>query len=185
MRHSLETSRAQPRPSAASRGKRRYCRGAISTPTKASGAGSALDQKQHAGPAGTACRVDGRRYLRGRSHRLLVDRQDQVAALKALLGGVAVRIDRGDDHAARRRRQVERACDLRHSAAAATGRAPTARAVAGVSSRSSGSLSLSPPSCFASSSSVGRWPTVTFTVCRRAVADDVRPGPSSRPACWR
>ena len=74
----------------------------MSTPTNASGRVAALDQQQHAGPAGAAGRVDRRDDLRRRGHRLAIDRHDQIAALQALFGCVAGRVDRGDDHARER-----------------------------------------------------------------------------------
>ena len=67
---------------------------------------AAADQQQDALPTGTARSFDFGAHLGGRGHSLAVDGHDQVAALKLLLGGVAVRIDGRDDDAARVRRQA-------------------------------------------------------------------------------
>ena len=74
---------------------------------------AAADQQQDALSAGTASGIDFRSHLGGRGDGLTVDGHDQVAALKLLLGGVAVRIDRRDDDPARVSRQTECPCDLR------------------------------------------------------------------------
>ena len=43
--------------------------------------GATLDQQQDARPAGSTGYIDGGQNLRGRGHHLLIDRQDEVAAL--------------------------------------------------------------------------------------------------------
>ena len=97
----------------------------------------------------------------GVSHQLLVDRDDEVAALEAFIAGVAIGLDRGDDHAARGRRQVAARASSgvsgvqRQAERALRGRR---RLIVGL-----GRASPPPPLSRASCSSVGRSPTVTVT----------------------
>src|SRR5437762_11820195 len=76
------------------------------------GGGAALDQKQHARTAGLAGDINRGNHLRWTGYRLIVDRDDEVAALQALLGCVGVGVNAGYDHALGTWRKVSRAAKI-------------------------------------------------------------------------
>src|SRR3546814_20817795 len=78
----------------------------------AAGRRAALDQKEHAVAARLPRCGDSLGGLLRRGHRLLIDRQYDVAALQALLRRIACRIDRRDLHALGRLRHANLACSL-------------------------------------------------------------------------
>ena len=77
------------------------------------GTRSTLHEQKDARPSCPARRIHRRLNLRRCSHRLLVDGQDEGAALQALFGRIAVLVDLRDDDASRSRRQVQPTSELR------------------------------------------------------------------------